>query len=175
MNVSSSTVHRLLGAEGLYPYRYRTVQGLHPGDFHRGTGFCEWLLQQHETDKSFIAHILNTDEARFTRDGVFNSRNSHMWSGSNSHAIRPQRHQDSWSVNVWAGMLGNRLIGPYLLLERLMGHSYLIFLRDVLSDVLDYMPLAAIRGPWRISQANFSSLVHHWLDIEYVGHWIGRR
>ncbi|GIY86892.1 uncharacterized protein CDAR_498481 [Caerostris darwini] len=90
MNVSSSTVHRLLRAEGLYPYRYRTVQGLHPGDFPRRTDFCEWLLQQHETDKAFIAHILKTDEARFTRDGVFNSRNNHMWPGSNSNAIRPQ-------------------------------------------------------------------------------------
>ncbi|GIY26544.1 uncharacterized protein CDAR_9301 [Caerostris darwini] len=31
---------------------------------------------------------------------VFNSLNSHMWSGSNPHAIRLQRHQDRWSVNV---------------------------------------------------------------------------
>ncbi|GIY36863.1 DUF4817 domain-containing protein [Caerostris darwini] len=77
MNVSSSTVHRLLRSDGLYPYLYRIVLGLPP------------------------------DEARFTCDTVFNSHNSHMWSGSNPHAIRPQRHQDRWSANVRADMLGN--------------------------------------------------------------------
>ncbi|GIX99226.1 DUF4817 domain-containing protein [Caerostris darwini] len=144
MNMSSSTVHRLLRAEGLYPYRYRTVQGLHPGDFYLCTDFCEWLLQQHETDNAFIARILWTDE----------------------------RHQDHRSVNVWVGLIGNRLIGPYLLPERLTGHSYLIFLRDVLIDVLDDMPLATIRGLWfqhiydtfqlsTPAPTHFSSLVYY--------------
>ncbi|GIY28577.1 DUF4817 domain-containing protein [Caerostris extrusa] len=92
-------------------------------------------------------------EARFTRDGVFNSHNSHMWSGSNPHVIRPQRHQDSWSVNVWTGMLGNRLIGTYLLPELLTGHSF----------QHDGAP------------GHLSSLVRHWLDIEYTGRRIGPR
>ncbi|GIY42194.1 DUF4817 domain-containing protein [Caerostris extrusa] len=112
---------------GLYPFHYRTVQGLHPGDFPRRTDFCEWLLQQHEADKAFIEHILKTDEAKFTRDGVFNSRNNHMWSGCNSHAICPQRHQGPLVCKCVGWHARNRLIGPYLLLERLTGHSYLIF------------------------------------------------
>ena len=177
LNASSSTVHRLLRVEGLYPFRYRPVQGLHPDDFQRRIDFCEWLLQQHEADNAFIAHILWTDEACFTRDGVFNSHNSHMWSESNPHAIRPQRHQVRWSVNVWAGILGNRMIGPYLLPERLTGHSYLVFLRDVLTDFLDDIPLAAIHGLWFQhdgAPAHFSSPVRNWLDMEYPGRWIGR-
>ncbi|GIY16707.1 hypothetical protein CEXT_393521 [Caerostris extrusa] len=35
-------------------------------------------LQQHEANNAFTARILWADEARFTRDGVFNSHNSHM-------------------------------------------------------------------------------------------------
>ncbi|GIY40002.1 DUF4817 domain-containing protein [Caerostris extrusa] len=97
-----------------------TVQGLQPGDFLRHTDFCEWLLQQHEDNNVLIASILWTDEARFTRYGVFNTHNSHMWSGSNPHAIRPQRHQVCKCVG-----------------------------------------------------RHFNSLVHHWLDIKYAGHWIG--
>ncbi|GFW98801.1 hypothetical protein TNCV_2837621 [Trichonephila clavipes] len=32
MKVSSSIMHSLFRAEGLYPYHYTTVQGLHPDD-----------------------------------------------------------------------------------------------------------------------------------------------
>ncbi|GIY70588.1 hypothetical protein CEXT_701931 [Caerostris extrusa] len=77
-------------------------------------------------------------------------------------------------------MLGNRLIGPYLLPEELTGHSYLVLgfllIRDVLSDVLDNMTLTSIRGLWIQhdgTSAYFSSLVCHWLDIEYAGRWTG--
>lgn len=39
----------------------------------------EWLLQQHEACNTFIAHILWKDETCFTRDGVFNNHNRHIW------------------------------------------------------------------------------------------------
>ncbi|GBN84190.1 hypothetical protein AVEN_229214-1 [Araneus ventricosus] len=78
--MTSGTVHRILRSERLHPFRYTTVQGLKPDDFQKGMAFCEWLLQQQNTDNGFIAHILWTDESCFTRDGVFNHHNSHMWS-----------------------------------------------------------------------------------------------
>ncbi|GBL73684.1 hypothetical protein AVEN_230680-1 [Araneus ventricosus] len=146
MTSSKSTVHRLLLFERLHPFRYTTVQGLKPDDFQKRVAFCEWLLQQQNTDNGFIAHILWTDESCFTRDGVFNHHNSHMWSQVNPHAIRPQKHQERWSLNVWAGILGDRLLGPYLLPERLSGQSYLVFLNEVLTEFLDDIPLAAIQG-----------------------------
>ncbi|GFY52629.1 DUF4817 domain-containing protein [Trichonephila inaurata madagascariensis] len=55
---SQSTVHRLLWSERLYPFRYTTVQGLKPDDYQKRVAFCEWLLQQQNTDNGFIAHIL---------------------------------------------------------------------------------------------------------------------
>ncbi|GFR07867.1 DUF4817 domain-containing protein [Trichonephila clavata] len=83
-----STAHRLLRSERLYPFRYTTVQGLKPYDCQKRVAFCEWLLQQQTTDNGFIAHILWTDEACFTREGVFNHHNSHTWSQVKSHAVR---------------------------------------------------------------------------------------
>ncbi|GBN14579.1 hypothetical protein AVEN_73596-1 [Araneus ventricosus] len=64
----------------------------------------------------------------------------------NPHAIRPQEHQERWSLNVWAGILGDRLLGPYLLPKRLSGQSYLVFLNKVLTEFLDDIPLAVIQG-----------------------------
>ncbi|GFY61211.1 DUF4817 domain-containing protein [Trichonephila inaurata madagascariensis] len=92
MTSSKSTVHRHLWSERLYPFRFTTVQGFKPDDCQKLLAFCECLLQQQNTDNGFIAHILWTDEACFTRDGAFNHHNSHMWSQVNPHAIRPQKH-----------------------------------------------------------------------------------
>ncbi|GBN39379.1 hypothetical protein AVEN_205915-1 [Araneus ventricosus] len=148
MTSSKSTVHRLLWSERLHPFRYTTVQGLKQDDFQKRVAFCEWLLQQQSTENGFIAHILWTDESCFPRDGVFNHHNSHMWSQVNPHAIRPQKHQERWFLNVWAGILGDRLLGPYLLPERLSRQSYLVFLNEVLTEFLDDISLAAIQGLW---------------------------
>ncbi|GFY63272.1 DUF4817 domain-containing protein [Trichonephila inaurata madagascariensis] len=76
MTSSKSTVHRLLQSKRLYPFRYTTVQSLKPDDYQKRVAFCEW--RQQNTDNSFIAPILWTDEACFTRDGVFNHHNSHI-------------------------------------------------------------------------------------------------
>lgn len=102
----------------LYPLCYTTVQSLHPDDFQQHIYFCEWLLEQHEVLNSFIAHILWMDEACFTHDGGF--QQSQQPYVVNPHAICPQRHQVCWSlrhccVNVSAGILGNRMIGLYLI------------------------------------------------------------
>ncbi|GFY74059.1 uncharacterized protein TNIN_11141 [Trichonephila inaurata madagascariensis] len=148
MTSSKNTVHRLLRSQKLYLFRYTTVQGLKLDDCHKGVVFCEWLLQQQNTDNGFLAHIVWTDETCITRDGVFNHHNSHMWPQVNQHAIRPQEHQELWSLNVWAGILGDRLFGPYVLSERLSGLSYLVFLNEVLTEFLDDIPLAAIQGLW---------------------------
>ncbi|GBN88990.1 hypothetical protein AVEN_236166-1 [Araneus ventricosus] len=116
-SASSSTVYKLLRVKGLYPFRYTIVQALHPEDFQRR--FCEWLLQQHETDNAFIVHISWTNEARFTRHGVFNSHNSHMWSEPNA----PAETSGPLVCKCVVGILGNRMIEPYLLPDMVHGIS----------------------------------------------------
>ncbi|KAF8767506.1 hypothetical protein HNY73_020454 [Argiope bruennichi] len=64
------------------------------------------------------------------------------------NSIHPQKHQEPWFINLCPGILGERLLGAYLLSERLAGHSYLIFLCDVLPDFLDDILLVAIQGLW---------------------------
>jgi hypothetical protein len=41
--------------------------------------FCQWLLQKIDEEPNFLSIVLTTDEAGFTRDGVFNSYNTHIW------------------------------------------------------------------------------------------------
>ena len=81
----------------------------------------------------------------FTRDGICNFHNVHIGAHANPHAIREARHQNTFSINVWASIIGDRLIGPVRLPERLTGTTYRGFLerltQDMLPDVLDDVPL----------------------------------
>jgi hypothetical protein len=52
-----------------------------------------------------------TDEAAFTRDGIVNFHNLHAWADVSPHNILESRHQQRFSLNIWAGVLGDQLIG----------------------------------------------------------------
>ncbi|GFU34837.1 uncharacterized protein TNCV_4462651 [Trichonephila clavipes] len=73
----------------------------------------------------------------FSREGIFNTHNSHSWAAANPHVTRTRAAQDRFLVNVWADILGDHLIGPYILPGHLTGPRYLIFLEQVLPKLLD--------------------------------------
>ncbi|GBN42496.1 hypothetical protein AVEN_156621-1 [Araneus ventricosus] len=69
-----------------------------------------------------------TDDSTFTREGMLNSHNFHVWSEENPHATRTHSAPERFSVNVLPSIVGDHLVGPYLLPERRTGANYLIFL-----------------------------------------------
>ena len=129
VGTSKSTVHRILKENNYHPFKLQKVQDLKPEDPSRRLAFCEWLLQKHEINNNFSGLILACDEKGFSRGGTFNANNNHHWSVDNPHATFIRGYQDKFSVNVWAGILGNHLICPYILPHRLNGANYLVFLR----------------------------------------------
>ena len=118
-------VWRTLPDEDLYPYHDQRVQHLEPGDHAQRMDFCHWIKAHPE----LLSVILFSDEASFTRDGVNNSRNVHTWSHDNPHETRVTNFQRRFSVNVWCGVIGNRLIGPFVFDNNLTGNTYEAFLK----------------------------------------------
>jgi len=105
----------------------------------------------------------------------------HIWIHANPHAIREARHQTTFSINVWAGIVGDRLIGPVRLPEWLTGPTYWEFLerlmRDILPDVLDDVPLQLRVGMWFMhdgAPSHFSCTACQYLNGHFPGKWIGR-
>ena len=179
--VHRSTVWRILHEERLYRYHLQRIQGLKPEDLPRRVRFCQWCLKQCVRHPQFLWKILFTDEAMFTRDGIFNFHNVHMWAHANPHTIREAKHQTTFSINVWAGIVGNRLIGPVRLPERLTGPTYQEFLeqltRDILPDVLDDVLLQLRVGMWFMHNGappHFSCISRQYLNNHFPGKWIGR-
>ena len=75
--VSHMTVWRILHENLLYPYHYQCAQELNKGDFEPRRCLCHRMLQQYSVFINFLACILFTDQAAFTRDGIFNFHNTH--------------------------------------------------------------------------------------------------
>ena len=71
-NVSHMTVWRLLRMQQLYSYHVQRVQFLRPGDLQLRREFCEWILAKINVQLRFLRYLLQTDEASFTREGIFN-------------------------------------------------------------------------------------------------------
>ncbi|GBL74852.1 hypothetical protein AVEN_243700-1 [Araneus ventricosus] len=97
----------------------------------------------------------------------------------NPNATRTRAAQERFSVNVWAGIVGDHLVGPYLLPERLTGANYLIFLQQVLQHLLDDTHVsAAMRSPMWFqhdgAHAQYSIDLRLHLNATYGQQWIRR-
>lgn len=175
-NVSKSTVGVILKANGLRPYHYRRVQNIKEGDNVQRCIFSTWILRQTRSNPAFFNKILWTDEAKFTRNGITNFRNLHAWSDENPHLARPSSFQEQFSVNVWAALIGNLLIGPIFLPRILNGARFLELLQNELPELLDDVPLNIRLNMWLQldgAPAHFARPVRLFLNENYH-RWVGR-
>lgn len=174
---SRNSVHRVLQREGLHPYHLQRVQLLLPADYPARERFARWYLDQCCQDAHFPSYVLMTDEAYFTREGMFNYHNVHLWAGENPHGIRPHAAQHRFSVNVWAGLVGDVLVGPYLLPSPLTSANYLIFFQEVLPTLLDTVPQHIRRHMWFQHDGappHYGRRVRAHLNHVFRHRWIGR-
>ncbi|EZA62157.1 hypothetical protein X777_06106 [Ooceraea biroi] len=121
--------------------------------------------------------ILWTDEATFTRRGIFSSHNSHVWAHNNPRTTRRRNFQHEFRCNVWMGMLHDLLIGPFFLPDRLNGESFRRFLSNDLPILMENVPLQFRQNSWiRLDgcPSHYARQVRNWLDEHYAHRWIGR-
>jgi hypothetical protein len=95
-HTSQSTVSRILRRGRLHAFHYQPVQSLFLPDRPARLQFYQWFLDQQARDPMFTVCVQFTDEAMFTRDGVFNYHNEHVWARQNPHATRESHFQLSF-------------------------------------------------------------------------------
>ena len=67
--------------------------------------------------------------AHFTHSGVNNIRNSHLWDRDNPHETVKSNYQHLFAINVWCGVIGDQLIGLYILPQCRTGDIYANYLQ----------------------------------------------
>lgn len=177
--VSHQTIWRIIHDAGYYPYHLQRVQALYPGDHAQRLNFCNWFIVQPPPRNNFAWYVLFTDESQFTRGGINNFHNQHLWELENPHGIIENRHQRRFSLNVWGGIVGNCLLGPVFLPTNLDGARYHYFLVHTLPRLLEDVPVSIRRRIWFMhdgAPAHFSHLARNWLSNpnNYGNNWIGR-
>lgn len=136
----SASIHRILKAHGIRPYNFKLHSALHQGDAVQRVEFCEMQLVRYQEDPEFLRHIIRTDESKFTREGIFNRHNSHLWSCETSHMIRERSFQNKFSVNVFCLIEGNQ-IAYHIYEENLNAALYHNILQTGVADFLNNIPL----------------------------------
>jgi len=118
-------------------FHTQRIQYLERADTCSRLELCRWI----NSNSQMIRNILFTDEAHFTRDGVNNTRNSHLWDRDNHHGTVESDYQHRFSVNVWCGVTGDQLIGPYIFPQRLTGDIYANLLQAELLAIFENVSL----------------------------------
>lgn len=112
-NVSQSFVAKFLKSMRFHPYKVRLIHELTEDDPDRRLQFCEVFMQHCDEDPHFLNCVVFSDEAAFYLNGAVNRHNCRYWSQENPHWVQTVHSQYPQKVNVWAGIVNNRFIGPY--------------------------------------------------------------
>lgn len=147
---SNKTVHKILKRNRKHPFKFLKVQKLLPRDLPIRQYYCDWFLQKCEEENDFQQKIMWTDESTFSRNGMWNRRNTHYWNDkeNNPHVFRETAHQYRWTVNVWAAIHNNKIIGPIFIDGTLNTHRFLDLINGPLVDYLNTLPEENRRETW---------------------------
>lgn len=174
----SLSVRNVIQAAALHPSYMRPLQLLEKEDYSQRLAFAQWYLMQRTDDLLFPSCVLFTGEASFTREDILYPHTEQWWSQETSCTTRSRVLQEhDFVINVWAGIVGDCLVGPYLLPSRLDAQKYLIFLEEVLPDLLKDVPFRIRRKMWFQHDdaiMHCAIPVREYLNQTFKDRWIGR-
>ncbi|XP_071043842.1 protein GVQW3-like [Parasteatoda tepidariorum] len=118
LDMPISTVYKVIKKQlRLHAYKVQIVQGLEPDDRPRRMAFETDMVRRIEDDAEFLKLIMFFNEASFPVSGIVNRHNVRIW-GSENPREYCEIQRDSPKVNVWCGLMHNKVIGPFLFTEK---------------------------------------------------------
>lgn len=140
--IKKDSERKIFKKNGFRCYKMKKVQHLNEGDKPRRVRFCRWLLNKKRNDPLICSKILWSDESNFSNNGFFNRNMHYKWTRENTHWCRETAFQERFSTNVWVGLLGTKVIGPYFYDGKLTARRYLNFLQNEFQDFLYELTVA---------------------------------
>lgn len=180
---SERSIRRILKGNKMRPYKVTLVQELLEDDPERRMQFCQEIMDIIDIQPDFINRILFSDEATFCLNGFVNRHNCRYWSDHNPHWMLEHRTQYPQKLNVWAGIIGNYIIGPFVLHGNLTANSYLDLLQNrIIPNLInlfhDQDNDQILRDDIWFQQdgapAHFGRYVRDYLGEIFPERWIGR-
>lgn len=180
-DISIGSVHKILKAHKFHPYKIKLVQELNDDDPDRRLQFCEIMLNEIRLHgDGYLQRVCFSDECTFSLNGSVSRHNCRYWSGTNPHWFHEGHTQHPQTLNVWAGIYGDRIIGPIFINGTLNGLKYLEMLReDIVPALIDVNRGQAEEFPPIFQQdgapPHYYLPVREFLNNQFDNRWIGRR
>lgn len=177
-SISHTSVKTILHTNKYKPFKVHLVQELSEDDFDRRVEFCDIMMRKLDEEPRLINRIIFSDEATFMTNGTVNRHNCRYWSDVNPHWYMEAHTQHPSKVNVWAGIINNRLVGPFIINGNLNSDKYLEMLANQIVPALQQMFGQEINNIWFQhdgAPAHYGHRVRQYLDNVFPRRWIGRR
>ena len=129
-NISRYSIQKITKREKFKPYKIHLLQELSEDDFDRRIQFCKIIMDKLNQNVNFVNHILFSDESTFCLNGHVNRHNCRYWSDQNPHWMEQVHTPQPQKTNVWCGIIGGNVIGPYFIHGILNSERYLLLLQD---------------------------------------------
>lgn len=180
--ISRTSIRRILKKHKFHPYKIHLVHQLNEDDYDRRLEFCEIMSERIINNPDLVFNICFSDECSFFLNGTVNRHNCRYWSDENPHLFHEVHTQHPEKLNVWVGIYGDCLIGPFFLPGNLNGEVYLQLLEDAIDPALT--ETVENNNNYNVNDLTFQQdgapphyalAVREYLNRTYPDRWIGRR
>jgi hypothetical protein len=112
LNLSVTSINRILRDRGFHPYRLRLRHALNEEDFESRVDFASDILPQLDETPAMLQRIIFSDEANFHLNGHVNGWNCRFYARENpDFFIDEPLH--SPKLVVWCGVSWDQIFGPF--------------------------------------------------------------
>lgn len=183
-SMCQTSVLKCLKKNKWHPYKVQVSHELNEDDFDRRQEFCELMMDRCNNDPQFIRQCVFSDESTFCLNGIVNRQNCRYWAPENPHWAIEGHTQYPQTINVWAGIVGNTIVGPFFIDGSLNGDKYLDLLQHQIIPALAALyphhqnPQLPANSLWFQQDGappHYARHVREYLNNIFPNRWIGRR
>ena len=98
--LSKTQVWKILQESGVYPFRPTPQHVLLDGDAERRNSWYNFIMNQMQVQPTFLTDVVWTDEAYFSRNGIYNRQHTHYWTLENLKLFTDVRHQVQFGIDI---------------------------------------------------------------------------
>ena len=129
LDVSQSSVVRILKNIKWHPYKFQVIQKLSAEDIAKRSQFAHEELARIENNSMHLASLLFSDEAHFHLNGAVNRHNHRNSAPKNPHWTL-EKGLHSPRTTVWAAIWQGGVFGPFFFDECINSERYLALLQN---------------------------------------------
>lgn len=178
LGMAKTTVQNILHKRlKLHAYKIQLKHEIKPADKPKRVDFAVQMLSKIDDDENYLDNILFSDEATFHISGCVNRHNCRIWGNQQPNEVF-QYVRDTPKVNVWCGLMQDRIIGPFMFAENtITGTIYLDMLEMYVFPQIDEIEREkGIEVTFQQDGApcHYSLIVQEALNNRFPDRWIGR-